>query len=332
MAAKDHGDLTLDFLASHGSTQRFKETPLPTSVLTFSEHVSQAMTTIQIAGWLNHARLDLMGLGSWPNPGPQNGLLPTLSIPLIPGIEQFSSFPQSYPFSDVRLSGNSFQETTSCTLINSPPRKIHFPLQSWQNPMRILYWRIKSINGNTRWLEHFHTKSREEVTTPPKTTPNCLRRSPQEPQNLGEKTCVFRKIHHAINFWEDIYMYICVYISAYGHTYSVHAMRQNHSDFSIGATQVWPCLKQMESTQAVNPGSSGQWQDLCLSCSLCGFDQMALMWFELWKSSQSLESLLLHSPATWNHWVENASSSNPLTLTTFRAISANNFLRHGFSL
>lgn len=149
MAAKDHGDLTSDFLASHGSTQRFKEAPLPTS---------QAMTTIQIAGWLNHARLDLMGLGSWPNPGPPNGLLPNLGIPLIPGLEQFSSFPQSHPFSNVRLSGNSFQETTSCTLINSPPRKIHFPLQSWHNPMKILYWRRKSTNGSPRWPEHFHTK------------------------------------------------------------------------------------------------------------------------------------------------------------------------------
>ena len=135
---------------------------------------------------------------------------------------------------------------------------------------------------------------------------------------------IFEKLH--------IYMYICVNICAHAHTYSVHAMRQNHSEFSVRDTQVWPCLKQMGSTQAVNPGSSVQWQDLCLNCSLHGFDQMALMWFELWKSSQSLESLLLHSPATWNHWVENASSSNPLTLTTFRAISANNFLRHSFSL
>ena len=116
----------------------------------------------------DYARLDLMGLGSWPNPGPQNGLLPNHSIPLIPGLAQFSSFPQSHPFSHVRMSGNSFQETTSCTLINSPPRKIHFPLQSWHNPMRILYWRIKSTNGSTRWPERFCTKSREEVTTPPK--------------------------------------------------------------------------------------------------------------------------------------------------------------------
>lgn len=176
------------------------EALLPPSVLTFSEHVGQAMTTTQIAGWLKHARLDLMGPGSWPNPGPQNGLLPNLGIPLIPGLAQFSSFPHSHPFSHVRMSGSSFQETTSCTLINSPPRKIHFPLQSWHTPMRILYWRIKSTNGSTRWPEHFSTKSREEVTTTPKTMSDCLR-SLQAPQDLGEKMRVFRKIHHVINFW-----------------------------------------------------------------------------------------------------------------------------------
>lgn len=41
MAAKDHGDLTSDFLASHGSTPKVQGSTLPTS---------QAMMTIQIAG------------------------------------------------------------------------------------------------------------------------------------------------------------------------------------------------------------------------------------------------------------------------------------------
>ena len=51
-------------------------------------------------------------------------------------------------------------------------------------------------------------------------------------------------------FWEDIYIYIYIYTHTHTHTYSVHAMRQNHSDLSIGATQVWTCLK----TEGVNPG------------------------------------------------------------------------------
>lgn len=82
---------------------------------------------------------------------------------------------------------------------------------------------------------------------------------------------------------------------------------------------------------SVNLGSTVQRQDLCLTCSFRSCDQRALMWFELWNSSQSLKSCSLNSPATWNHCFSTAPSSNPLKLTTFRAISANNFLSHRFS-
>ena len=100
------------------------------------------------------------------------------------------------------MSGNSFQEITSCTLIYSPPRKIHFPLQSWHNPMRILYWRIKSRAGKARWPEHSWTKSRGKVTTTHKTTTGCVRSHLRHPKTWVKK-CVSRKIHLVINFWEE---------------------------------------------------------------------------------------------------------------------------------
>lgn len=149
----------------------------------------------------------------------KTALFQNLSIPLIPGLEEFPSpFPKSHPFSYFRMSGNSFQEITSCTLIYSPPRKIHFPLQSWHNPMRILYWRIKSRAGKARWPEHSWTKSRGKMTTTYKTTPGCVRSHLRHPKTWVKK-CVSRKIHPVINFWE------------YNNIYNVHAMGQNHSDF-----------------------------------------------------------------------------------------------------
>ena len=79
-----------------------------------------------------------------------------------------------------------FRKRTWYTLLYPTLRKIHFPLKSSHNPMRILYWESKSSTaGRATGPEHCRTKSRGKGTT----VKPCLtvESSPQASNNLGEK-------------------------------------------------------------------------------------------------------------------------------------------------
>lgn len=222
-----------------------------------------------------------------------------------------------------------FSEQLLIILISSPPRKIHFPLQSWHNPMRILYWKRKAQMAALGDLNTFTLQNQRGGISFLKhlTVWGGHLRNPK----TWVKKCVYSEKFIMLLIFEATYIYVYILLNICVYTYIQCSCNETKSFWIFRGG--YPSLTLFK-TDGVNPDSES-WE---LS-AMTGFvlelffalvwSNGINMWFELWNPAEP-QSLFAPFPATWNHWV--GFSSNPLTLTTFRAISVTTSSDFSFSL
>lgn len=239
--------------------------------------------------------------------------LPNLCIPTIPGPGEFPClFPRSHPFSHFRMSGSSFSGENFVTpSIRENPFSFKKLTQSYENP-------LLGIKVKRRWQSYVTWKLLDKITEEGdnhRTMPVCGEFT-SETTELGWKTVYTEKSILLLTFENKI---ICTMFMQWDKITLI--FNQNSPNLGKTDESAYQSLWERRATAGFVLGLFFQyiWPN--------GINVIWTLEFQ----PEPKKSLLLGSPATWNHPVENASSSNPLKLTTFRAIRDNNFFCHSFS-